>query len=78
MILPNYKSRNKNLGATNTKSFTAVRDTKQDAYQPWTAALDAELKEMFDTGFTYEKMAIHFGRTKGAIIIRLRRLAILE
>ena len=26
--------------------------------------LDAELKEMFDTGFTYEKMAIHFGRTK--------------
>jgi superfamily I DNA/RNA helicase len=78
MILPNYKSRNKNLGATNTKSFTAVRDTKQVAYQPWTAALDAELKEMFDTGFTYEKMAIHFGRTKGAIISRLRRLAILE
>jgi len=78
IILPNYKSRNKNLGATNTKSFTAVRDTKQDAYQPWTAALDAELKEMFDTGFTYEKMAIHFGRTKGAIISRLRRLAILE
>jgi hypothetical protein len=33
---------------------------------------------MFDTGFTYEKMAIHFGRTKGAIISRLRRLAILE
>lgn len=45
-----------------------------EAYQPWTADLDKELIAMADTGATVGEMAQFFGRTKGAVYSRLKKL----
>lgn len=50
------------------------RETNKDAYKPWTSELDEELKDHYDNGTAIGKIAAHFGRTKGAIISRLRKL----
>jgi len=57
-----------------TYNVAAIRDDHKDAYQPWTPALDKELQEMADKGVSVSKMAQHFGRTKGAIHSRLKKL----
>jgi len=44
------------------------------AYQPWTADLDKELTAMADTGAPIGTMAEYFGRTKGAVYARLKKL----
>ena len=51
-----------------------VRENHHGAYQPWTAALDEELTKMFIEGVNVRDMAKHFGRTKGAITSRIRKL----
>lgn len=58
------------------KAYTVSqkRESHNDAYQPWTPELDKELKKMYDSGMSVSKMAGHFGRTKGAILSRLKRL----
>lgn len=53
---------------------SAKREAHKDAYQPWTPALDRELMDMVDNGASIGKMAEHFGRTKGAIHSRLKKL----
>jgi len=50
------------------------KDANKDAYKPWTATEDGELKDHYDNGTALGKIAAHFGRTKGAIISRLRKL----
>jgi superfamily I DNA/RNA helicase len=50
------------------------RETSKDAYKPWTSELDEELKGHYDNGTAIGKIAAHFGRTRGAIISRLRKL----
>jgi F-box protein 18 (helicase) len=50
------------------------REINKDAYKPWTPELDDELKDYYDNGTALGKIAAHFGRTKGAIISRLRKL----
>jgi ATP-dependent exoDNAse (exonuclease V) beta subunit len=55
----------------------AVVEKKQshkEAYQPWSPELDKELKAMADTGASIGEMAEHFGRTKGAVYARLKKL----
>jgi len=49
-------------------------EKKKDAYQPWTAELDKELTTMAYTGAPLETMAEYFGRTKGAVYSRLKKL----
>jgi superfamily I DNA/RNA helicase len=58
------------------KSYTVSekRGLNKDAYQPWTPELDKALKRMVDSGAPISKMAEHFGRTKGAIYSRLKKL----
>jgi F-box protein 18 (helicase) len=58
------------------KTYTVVekRQSIKEAYQPWNITLDKELVAMADTGASVAKMAEHFGRTKGAIYSRLKRL----
>lgn len=58
------------------KSYTVSekRELNKDAYQPWTPELDKALKKMVDSGASISKMAEHFGRTKGAIYSRLKKL----
>jgi F-box protein, helicase, 18 len=48
--------------------------SEKDAYQPWTPALDKELRKMAETRASIGKIAEHFRRTKGAIYSRLKKL----
>lgn len=51
-----------------------VRTTHKAAYKPWTPEEDEELAGMFGDGCAVQEMADHFGRTKGAIIARIKKL----
>lgn len=44
------------------------------AYQPWTVLLDAELSSLFVSGKSIAALAQHFGRSKGAVWARVRKL----
>lgn len=50
------------------------REENKEAYKPWTAAQDDELIYLYETENSLYDMATHFGRTRGAIISRLRKL----
>jgi superfamily I DNA/RNA helicase len=58
------------------KTYTVwnKREINKDAYKPWTYEQDHELKIHYDNGTPISKIAAHFGRTKGAIISRLKKL----
>ena len=51
-----------------------IRMKHKEAFMPWTRELDSELRRMFDDGVSINKIAKHFGRTKGAITARLEKL----
>jgi F-box protein, helicase, 18 len=55
-------------------SVAKKRELHKDAYQPWTSELDKMLKEMYDSGASVGSMAEQLGRTKGAILSRLKKL----
>ena len=54
-----------------------IRLKHREAYMPWTRELDSELRRMFDDGISINKIAKHFGRTKGAITARLEKLELV-
>jgi ATP-dependent exoDNAse (exonuclease V) beta subunit len=56
---------------TEEKAFAG---SGSDAYQPWTPDLDKALRKMAETRASIGKIAAHFGRTKGAIYARLKKL----
>lgn len=58
------------------KAYTLdqVREKHKGAYQPWTPELDRELAEFFSEGISGNDLAKHFGRTKGAIASRIKKL----
>ena len=62
--------------ATKGKSYTLeeIRLKNKQAYMPWTDELDTELMVMFIEGRTQKDMAKHFGRTRGAIRSRIKKL----
>ena len=55
-----------------------VRVKYKDAYMPWTAELDMELTVMFCEGVNIRDMVKHFGRTRGAIRARIKKLELEE
>lgn len=57
-----------------TYSVEEVRTRHKDAYRPWTQELDDELTVMYCEGVNVKDLAKHFGRTKGAIRSRIRKL----
>lgn len=59
-------------------SFEEVRKKHRKAYRPWTQELDDELTIMYCEGVTVKDMAKHFGRTKGAIYSRIKKLELEE
>lgn len=60
--------------AEKTYTVVAKRQSNKEAYQPWSAELDKKLITMADTGASVGDMAEHFGRTKGAVYSRLKKL----
>jgi F-box protein, helicase, 18 len=72
-----FKTKETNSAA---KSYTvdAVRESYKDAYKPWSDYQDDELTNMYIEKRTLREMADHFGRTKGAIITRIKKLELSE
>ena len=50
------------------------KTVNKESYKPWTMDLDNELKRLYEEYNPISDIAKHFGRTKGAIIARLKRL----
>lgn len=63
-------------GNISAAAVTVVTANHTDAYKPWTPELDAELTELFLEGFAIKNLAIHFGRTAGAVQSRLKKLSL--
>lgn len=64
----------------NEKSYSVdeVRAKHREAYKPWSAELDDELTLMYCEKIELSEMAKYFGRTKGAIISRIKKLELEE
>jgi len=54
--------------------FQEIRRAHKNAYEAWSAESDAELRQLFHRGVPLSELAGHFGRNKGAILARLRKL----
>ncbi len=64
-----------------TKKTSVAEDLRKRhkaANRPWTQELDDELTIMFCEGESLNAMARHFGRTKGAIMSRIKKLELRE
>ena len=61
-----------------TYTLEEVRKEHKEAYKPWTPELDDELTIMYCEGIYVKDMAKHFGRTKGAIYSRIKKLELEE
>jgi len=58
----------------NSFSVEKIRKKHKAAYKPWTEELDDELAEKFRQGIAVKELSKHFGRTRGAILSRIKRL----
>jgi superfamily I DNA/RNA helicase len=65
------KNRNK---TEKTYSPEQIRKTHKGAYKPWTQDEDDELAGMFSDGCPIKEIADHLGRTRGAIVARIKKL----
>jgi superfamily I DNA/RNA helicase len=65
----------KKKGADSTKAYSVekMREVNRGAYKPWTDELDDELTVMYCNGTLLPDLAKHFGRTKGAIVARIKK-----
>uniref|UniRef100_UPI004048EDBF UvrD-helicase domain-containing protein n=1 Tax=Flavobacterium sp. TaxID=239 RepID=UPI004048EDBF len=59
-------------------SVEEIRTKHKEAYRPWTTDLDEELTIMYCEGINTRDLAKHFGRTKGAITSRIKKLELEE
>jgi superfamily I DNA/RNA helicase len=54
--------------------YQKVRLAYKNSYPPWTPELDSELKELYESGHSLSELSEHFGRNKGAILSRLKKM----
>jgi superfamily I DNA/RNA helicase len=68
----------KDSGNDKAYSVDKIREIHKVAYKPWTEELDQELTVMYCNGAVLRDIAKHFGRTKGAIVARIKKLELDE
>ncbi|HET7361061.1 MAG TPA: 3'-5' exonuclease, partial [Salinimicrobium sp.] len=71
----------KNIKANTTEkaySVEEIRTKHKEAYKPWNPNLDDELTVMYCEGANLKNLARYFGRTKGAIRARIKKLELEE
>ena len=78
VLTPTVKNKTEVNGKEKAYSVDEVRTRHKDAYKPWTQELDDELTIMYCEGINVKDLAKHFGRTKGAIRSRIRKLELEE
>lgn len=59
-------------------SFEKIRETHPNAYRPWDIAQDEKLRELFSERISVSELAEIFGRNKGAIRSRLKKLGLTK
>ena len=69
-----YLKAYKQLIGEPTYSVYACQQEYPNAYDPWTEEDDARLTEMWREGVSIDELAEHFGRKRGAIISRMKKL----
>ena len=74
--LKKYLKAYKQLIGEPTYSMYACRQEHPNAYDPWTEEDDARLAEMWRNGVSIAELAEHFGRKRGAIISRMKKLGL--
>lgn len=62
---------------TNISANIPVNGVKTTKYAPWTKELDKELSKMFFKEVPINQIATYFGRTKGAIVARIKKLELV-
>ena len=72
--LKKYLKAYKQLLGESTYSVYACRQEHPKAYDPWSEEDDRLLVEMWHDGVAVDDLATHFGRKRGAIISRLKKL----
>jgi len=55
-----------------------IRSNSSGAYMPWSEDMDQELIKLFDKGISVPDLAQKFGRTKGAIYARMKKLSLVD
>ncbi|MDH7460696.1 3'-5' exonuclease [Chitinophagaceae bacterium 26-R-25] len=68
----------KDHGNEKAYSVERIREVHKVAYKSWTDELDDELTTMYYNGTILRDLAKHFGRTKGAIVARIKKLELDE
>ena len=74
--LKKYLKAYKQLLGEPTYSVEACRQEHPHAYDPWTEVDDRTLVEMWHDGVALDDLAAHFGRKRGAIVSRMKKLGI--
>jgi len=59
-------------------SWIKAREKNRSAYRSWTRDMDDELRQMFNSGDSLSDIAKHTGRSKGAIMARMRLLELID
>jgi hypothetical protein len=72
--LKKYLKAYKQLMGVPTYSVEACRREYPNAYDPWSEADDAKLTEWWREGLSLDEIAERFGRKRGAIISRIKKL----
>ncbi|MEX2590885.1 MAG: UvrD-helicase domain-containing protein [Chitinophagales bacterium] len=75
---PTLKVNTETDGKEKAYSVDELRTKHKDAYKPWAEELDNELTIMYCEGVNVKDLAKHFGRTKGAIRSRIKKLELKE
>jgi F-box protein, helicase, 18 len=71
---PRVKEKIDKVGIVNSFSVEKIRKKHRAAYKPWTRELDDELTEKYREGIHVKELSKHFGRTRGAILSRIKKL----
>ncbi len=74
--LKKYLKAYKQLMGVPTYSVYACRQEYPNAYDPWTEEDDVQLTEWWREGTSIDELAEHFGRKRGAIISRMKKLGL--
>ena len=74
--LKKYLKAYKQLMGVPTYSVEACRREYPNAYDPWSEADDAMLTELWGEGLSLDEIAERFGRKRGAIISRIKKLGL--
>ena len=72
--LKKYLKAYKQLMGVPIYSVEACRQEHPNAYDPWSEEDDRLLVEMWHDGVALDDLAVHFGRKRGAIISRMKKL----